>query len=209
MSKDLVRAGYDAIAAQYLAARRIDSNQLAFLSELPDRLPSGAMVLDAGCGAGIPVTRWLSERFTVTGVDISEEQIRLARRFVPQATFLWQDITTLGFAAESFDAICSLYAVIHIPRDEHRPLLQNFYRLIKPGGFLLLCMGADDWPGAVEEYFGAPMYWSHYDAGTNRRMTEEAGFEVIRSELVPESQNLEATARHLFLLAQKRELGAP
>jgi SAM-dependent methyltransferase len=209
MSKDLVRAGYDAIAAQYLAARRIDSHQLGFLQDLADRLPSGALVLDAGGGAGIPVTRWLSERFGVTGVDISEEQIRLARQFVPQATFLCQDVTTLRFAAESFDAVCSLYAVIHIPRDEHRTLLQSFHRLLKPGGFVLLCMGADDWPGAVEEYFGTSMYWSHYDAETNRRMTEEAGFEVIRSELVPESQNLEATARHLFLLARKRELGTP
>jgi len=205
MSKDVVRTGYDAIAAQYLAARRVNADQLSLLQNLIDRLPEGASVLDAGCGAGIPVTRWLSESFIVTGVDISEEQIRLARASIPQATFLCQDITNLRFAAGAFDAICSLYAVIHIPRDEHRPLLQSFHRLLKPGGLLLLCMGAVDWPGAVEEFFGAPMYWSHYDAETNRRMTEEGGFEVVRSQLVPDSLDPEIDSRHLFLLAQKRE----
>lgn len=207
MDKDVVRAGYNAIAASYMAAKREDLNQLSFLQDLADRLPSGATVLDAGCGAGVPVTRWLSERFTVTRVDISEEQTRLARQSVPEATFLCQDMTALDFPDESLDAICSLYAVIHIPREEHQPLLQTFQRVLRPGGLLLLCMGARDWPGAVEEFYGAPMYWSHYDADTNRRMTEEAGFDVIRSELVPDSLDPAIVSSHLFLLAQRRQPG--
>jgi hypothetical protein len=80
MSKEVVRAGYDAIAAEYTAARHVESNQLSLLQDLAGRLPSGARVLDAGCGAGMLVTRWISDRSTATGVDISEEQIRLARQ---------------------------------------------------------------------------------------------------------------------------------
>lgn len=118
-------------------------------------------------------------------------------------------MTCLHFPDESFNAICSLYAVIHTPREEHRPLLQSFHRMLKPGGFLLLCMGAGDWPGAIEEFFGAPMYWSHYDAETNLRMTEQCGFGVIRSEVVPDSLDPETASNHLFLVAQKRELSIP
>lgn len=183
MSKDVVRAGYDAIGAQYTAARHLDSNQRSLLQDLAGRLQRGAVVLDVGCGAGIPLTRWLSERFAVTGVDISEEQIRLARQSVPNARFLRQDMATLNFPDESFDAICSFYAVIHIPREEHRPLLENFHRMLKSGGLVLLCMGSGDWPGAVESFFEAPMYWSHYDAETNLHMTEEAGFESEVAEV--------------------------
>ncbi len=116
MGKDVVRAGYDAIATEYMAARHLDPRQVSFLQDLPDRLPGTAQVLDAGCGAGVPVTRWLSERFSATGIDISGEQIRLARRLVPEATFLCHDIAAIDFPDESFDAICSLYAVIHVPR---------------------------------------------------------------------------------------------
>ncbi len=208
MHKDVVRTGYDAIAAAYTAARHVDPDQLSFLQDLADRLSQQAQVLDAGCGAGVPVTRWLSERFTVTGVDISEEQIRLARQWIPQATFLCQDMTALDFADDSFDAICSFYAVIHVPREEHRPLLAGFHRMLKPDGLLLLCTGAGDWSGAVEEFFGAPMYWSHYDAKTNLRMTREAGFQVIRSDLVRDSLDPESEfgSNHLFLLARKVDL---
>jgi hypothetical protein len=49
------------------------------------------------------------------------------------------------------------------------------------------------------------MYWSHYDAATNVRMTEEAGFEIIRYEMVPDSLDPEVGSSHLFLLAGKRE----
>lgn len=206
IDKDVVRVGYNAIAAQYAAARHLDPGQLSFLQDLADRLAEGANVLDAGCGAGVPVTRWLSERFNVTGIDISEEQIRLARQWVPGVTFFCQDMTALDLPDESFNGVCSFYAVIHIPRDEHRPLLQNFHRMLRPGGLLLLCMGSANWPGAVETFFDAPMYWSHFDAETNLRLTEEAGFDIIRSEFVPDSLDPETASKHLFLLAEKREV---
>ena len=143
--KKIVKQSYDTIAAEYLANRSQDSEDVRLLDELARRLPHGAKALDAGCGAGVPVTKWLSQFFEVTGVDISEEQIGLARQLVPQADFICGDMTALDFPQNSFDAICSYYAIIHVPREEHRQLLQTFYHILKPGGFALLCMGAGDW----------------------------------------------------------------
>ncbi|MDH7488260.1 MAG: class I SAM-dependent methyltransferase [Anaerolineae bacterium] len=104
---DIVRAGYNAIAAQYMANRRDDSDDVRLLAELGQRLPLGAKVLDAGCGAGVPVTRALAQWFEVTGVDFSEAQIALARQNVPQARFVCADITQLDFPDGTFDAIVS------------------------------------------------------------------------------------------------------
>ena len=84
MKRDFVRLvqnGYDKIARAYLAWR--EQEPLLFRAELQDlaaRLPPNAAVLDAGCGAGVPFTLWLSERFAVTGIDLSAEQIALAKR---------------------------------------------------------------------------------------------------------------------------------
>ncbi len=163
----------------------------------------GAAVLDAGCGAGVPVTRLLSRHFVVTGVDFSATQVQLARQLVPEATFTCQDITTLDFAAASFDAICSYYAIIHIPREQHAALLYDFHRLLKPGGLALLCLGADDNPDDRGIYHGAAMYWSHYDAPTNMQLLQAAGFALIWARLVTDSTY--PTAQHLFVLAQKPE----
>jgi len=200
--KDIVRAGYDAIAAEYTASRQADSEDVRLLSELTRRLPKGSAVLDAGCGSGVPVTRILAQSFDVTGVDFSEAQIALARRNVPQARFLCGDITRLDFADASFDAVVSYYAIIHIPRENHRALLSDFCRFIKPGGWALLCLGANDLPDDVEDFMGAPMYWSHYDADTNLRMLAEAGFSIVWHKIVPDSLDDDGGA-HLFALAHK------
>jgi ubiquinone/menaquinone biosynthesis C-methylase UbiE len=202
--KKIVREGYDAIAEKYLVARNESHpNDVELLQELIQHLPRGARVLDAGCGSGVPVTRILSQSFEVVGVDFSEEQIRLARRLVPEAEFICRNITELDFPDESFDAICSYYTIIHVPREEHRGLLQNFYRMLKAGGLVLLCMGAGDLSEGIEEdFFGTRMYWSHFDAGTNLKMVTECGFNVIWSRTITE-QLAFGGGKHLFVLAQK------
>ena len=200
-SRTIVKTGYDTVAIRYATLRSKDSDDVRLLRELIDRLPEGAKLLDVGCGSGVPLTKLLSQHFDVTGVDFSETQIRLARRLVPQAQFICQDMAELAFPAASFDAICSYYAVIHIPREEHQRLLLNFYRMLKPTGFALLCMGAGDLPGDTEEdWFGTRMYWSHYDGETNMKMLRKCGFNIVFAKSVADS--LSASV-HLFILAQK------
>ena len=200
--KNIVRAGYNARATEYLATRTEDSEDVQLLQELVQRLPRGAKVLDAGCGAGVPVTKFLSRFFEVTGVDFAEAQIQLARQLVPQAQFVCQDMTELAFPDQSFDAICSYYAIIHIPRQEHRRLFLNLHRILRPSGLALLCLGASDLADDIDEnYLGARMYWSHYDADTNIEMLHECGFNVIGSKIVADSTD--PGSAHLFVLAQK------
>jgi ubiquinone/menaquinone biosynthesis C-methylase UbiE len=200
--KETVRAGYNAIAERYLASRTTDSDDVRLLGDFVRRLPPDARILDAGCGAGVPVTRFLCRFHRVVGVDFAEAQVRMARRLVPSARFVCQDMTMLGFPDETFDGICSYYAIIHIPRREHNAILRHFYRLLKPSGAVLLCLGAEDLEDdIVENYLGARMYWSHYDAETNLRLIRGCGFNLIGSQVVAD-----ATAPgsgHLFVLAQK------
>jgi len=200
--KKTVKEGYNAIADRYLAERTRDSEDVSLLNDFMERLPTNAKVLDAGCGAGIPISQMLSERFQVTGVDFSEAQIELAKKNVPNATFLCEDMTKLDFPENTFDGITSYYAIIHIPREEHQGLLTNFYKMLKPGGFALLCLGAEHLIDDVDEnYLGTRMYWSHYDTETYLKMLKECGFSIIWSKRVAD-ETCEG-AGHLFVLAQK------
>jgi SAM-dependent methyltransferase len=114
-----------------------------------------------------------------------------------------QDITGLGFADDSFDALCSYYAIIHIPRHEHGALLADFHRILKPEGLALLCMGAADLPDDTEdEYQGARMYWSHYDGDTNLQMLRECGLEILWARLVVDPDG--SGGGHLFVLAENQ-----
>ena len=200
--KTTVKEGYNAIADRYLAGRTRDSEDVRLLDDFIARLPANAKVLDAGCGAGIPISQMLSEHFDVTRVDFSEAQIELAKKHVPKAKFICQDMTWLDFPGNSFDGICSYYAIIHIPREEHRPLLINFHRMLRPGGFALLCLGAEHLIDDIDEnYLGTRMYWSHYDTETYLKMLKACGFPVIWSKRVVD-ETCEGS-RHLFVLVQK------
>src|SRR5438128_1663964 len=115
---EIVREGYDAIADAFADWRdRIENDPRdEWRGDLAARLPDGARVLELGCGNGVDA-RLLAERFRVTGVDISGEQVARAQAAVPGATFLQADFTELELPAASFDAVASFYVFNHVPRE--------------------------------------------------------------------------------------------
>jgi cyclopropane fatty-acyl-phospholipid synthase-like methyltransferase len=180
-----VQAGYDALAPRFGEwGSRVEGDPWErFLEELAGRLGDGARVLDLGCGNGAKTAR-LATRFDVVGVDLSEEQLRLARATVPEATFLQADFLELDFPPESFDAITAFYSIVHVPRDEHPALFGRILRWLKPGGLFLASMSHVGGPDRTEEWLGVEMFFSGFDAETNRRLVREAGFELLAEEVV-------------------------
>lgn len=201
-ARKIVRAGYSKIASSYATARTDYSEDVQLLNLLADRLTKGAMVLDAGCGSGYPVAHFLAKSFHVVGIDFAEKQIRLAEETVPDAAFVCGDLSSMPFKKDSFDAVCSYYAIIHIPRQEHSKLLRDIHRILRMSGLALLCMGAGDLPEDISDYRGAKMYWSHYDSKTNLQMMNQSKFEVLWSKIVQDP--LDPPASHLFVLGRKR-----
>jgi SAM-dependent methyltransferase len=152
-------------------------------------VPAGGAVLDLGCGCGVPLARDLAGAgYAVTGVDLSAVQVERARRLVPAARFLHADATQVGFPPSSFDAVVSLYTLIHLPLVEQPPLLDRIGRWLRPGGWFLATTGHRPWTGTEDHWLGgdAPMWWSHADAATYRAWIEQAGLPVIAQEFVPE-----------------------
>lgn len=203
--KRVVAKGYDQVADAYArdtAVTRIRERE-AYTQLLVDHVPAGARVLDLGCGAGIPTTRLLAERYLVTGVDISREQIKRAEQHVPNAKFAVSDMTTLTFPAGSFDAVVAFYAIIHVPRDEQPGVFVAIHTWLRPGGHFLGTLGAHDAPAETEDdWLGAPMYWSSFDADTNRRMITAAGFSVVSANLETANEDGEPVT-FLWVLASK------
>jgi cyclopropane fatty-acyl-phospholipid synthase-like methyltransferase len=202
--KTLVARGYDQIALRY-AAWLVEGNPaMRFVRELDARLPAGADVLELGCGRGVPVGRELAKRHRLTGVDISAAQIELARHHVPEASFIHADYTAIDVAVASFDAVVAILTLTHVPREEHAELLSRIAGWLRDGGFLLCSLGTGDTPGSVEtDWLGAPMFFSHFDADTNRRLVLEAGFELLIDEIVTMHEEGHGESRFLWVLAQK------
>jgi cyclopropane fatty-acyl-phospholipid synthase-like methyltransferase len=141
-------------------------------------------VLDLGCGAGLPSMRRLAESFSVVGVDISAEQIARARRNVPGAQLLRADVREVDFRTASFDGVCALYSIAHVPREDHAGLFASVRRWLRPGGVFLASLGTGDLAAWSGEWLGVPMFFSSYSAAENRRLLAAAGLEAVRDEVV-------------------------
>jgi len=205
--KDTVRRGYDKLSNAYRSNDTSDEygEYARWIADLSGHLSPGATVLDVGCGCGLPATRLLARRFTVTGVDFSDTQIVRARQLVPEARFLCGDIMDLVFSPESFDAVVSFYAIIHMPLEEHKPLLNRISTWLKPSGYLLATVGHETWTGTEDAYLGVEggkMCWSHAGEASYIQWIEEAGLLVQWTEFVPEGNS-----GHTLVFAQKPPTG--
>ena len=134
----------------------------------------------------------------MTGVDISPVRVERARRLVPRAQFVCQDMIQVEFPRESFRAIVSLLAIIHVPVEEQPGIFRKLSRFLRPGGHLLATVGTRAWTGMEDNWHGAPMYWSHADRDTYLAWLREAAFDVLWTRFIPEGDS-----GHTLLLAKR------
>ena len=188
--RDVVRAGYDELADAY-DEHRTEETHVGFEADVTqrffdDRSPD-SRVLDAGCGAGRPVLQTIARDHDAVGLDLSTTMLDRSREHVPDAALVQGDLGALPFPDDAFDAVVSLYAIIHVPKTEHERVLSEFRRVLRPGGEVLVSMGAiEGWEGRNDDWLdaGAAMEWSYYGPEQSREIVESAGFAVV-DERVP------------------------
>lgn len=195
-----VKAGYNVAAKNYTSEFRDQFKNEKHLEKLIEVLQPNSNVLDIGCGAGKPIDSYLiSKGMKVTGIDISEAQIELAKSYVPEAHYEVGDMSELKDGEYQVDAVVSFYAIFHTPRANHSDLLKKFRTFLKPDGYILITMGVNDWEGKEDNFCGSEMYWSHYGAEINKELVNEAGFNIIFSEI-----DNAGGEKHLVILAKAK-----
>ena len=103
---------------------------------------------------------------------------------MPAADYIHADLTTVEFARERSRRRGVLLRLQPRPARVARAAVRADPHLASPGGLLLATLGASDLPGWTGDFLGAPSYFSGYPAATNRRLLADAGFTLLRDELV-------------------------
>ena len=203
--RTIVAQGYNRIADRFQewnAAQRIEERS-RYVQILLDHAQRGMRLLDLGCGQGVPITKQLADRYRVTAVDMSIANAKSAASNVPKAQIICADMTTLQFPAESFDAISAFYSLIHVPREDLPEFLPRMTRWLRPNGLFVGCFTAYDIPGSVEEWLGAPMYWSGYDSQHNRDLLRTAGL-TVHSAIEETADEDGDDVTFLWVIAERR-----
>ncbi len=197
---DIVKEGYNKIAEKYYQDRDLFKNKKE-IENFIEQLPDDAVVLDIGCGGGVPVLKLLVEKgYSTKGIDFSKGMLELAKKNLPEAELILGDIMKTDFESESLDGIISTYAIIHIHRSHHPALYLKIHKWLKQGGVMLASTARDecDEDYSTNDYYGAHMVWSHPPARESLQMIRNAGFEILF-----ERQVTTGDETHLWILAKK------
>ncbi len=205
---DNTRAGYDSVAAKYadtffheLAHKPLDCELLTRLVSLVGNL---GPICDMGCGPG-QIARFLQDRGAqALGVDLSPGLIAEARRLSPDIEYHTGNMLALEVTDNAWGGIAAFYSIIHLPEGRIADALREFWRVLRPGGRLLLSFHVgdkvfhrDDWWGqrvSLDFHFLAP---ERIEASLH-----EIGFNLEES-LVRHPYPTEYASRRAYLLARR------
>ena len=136
------------------------------------RLPARARILDAGCGSGRNMVE-LARHGTVTGVELSETSVALARaRNVGEV--ISGSVLDMPFPADSFDLAVSLDVIEHLEDD--LGALREMRRTVTPGGSLLVTVPAYPWLWSGHDEIN-----HHHPRRSLELVAEQSGWEQVRT----------------------------
>ncbi|WP_346535458.1 class I SAM-dependent methyltransferase [Micromonospora sp. DPT] len=161
---DDTRTSYDTVAASYadllrdaLAGEPFQRGILALFAELV-RAQGDGLVADVGCGPGRITAHLHSIGLDAFGVDLSPAMIDVARREHPRLRFEVGSMTHLELADSCLTGLLAWFSLIHVPDDEVPTVLAECYRVLRPGGVMLLAFHAGDGSRLkTQGYGGHPM----------------------------------------------------
>ena len=122
-------------ASEFKPLHDINPLRLNFIDERTGL--SGKQVLDVGCGGGILSESMAARGAKVTGIDMGEAPLAVARLHLKESgeQVDYQRIPVEELAAQqpaSFDVVTCLEMLEHVPKPES--VIESCSRLVKPGG---------------------------------------------------------------------------
>ena len=139
--------------------------------------PDGSRFLDIGCGTGANMAM-LSERYDIAGIDISSQALALCRaRNIQQLAR--GSANAIPLAAEQFDAALMMDVLYHAAVSDKAEALREAYRVLKPGGLLLLNAPAYNWLRSAHDQ--AIHTDTRFTRAEIESLLDTAGFETERA----------------------------
>jgi SAM-dependent methyltransferase len=150
----------------------------AWLDRLLALLPPQASILDMGCGAGEPITRYFVEKgYDLTGIDSSPSLIGMCKDRFPDQDWIVADMRMLSLDRR-FDGILAWNSFFHLCPEDQRRMFPIFSRHAKPRAALMFTSGPSHGE-AIGIYKGEPLYHGSLDEAEYRLLLNQNGFDVV------------------------------
>ena len=174
---------YDEIYEEYAKTNESVSVVKEFLDYFIENV--NGKVLDAGCGHGRDA-KYLSEHgLEVTGIDLSEKLLEIARNNAPKALFYNEDMMNSSFKDNSYDGLWACGSFLHIPGEHSKQTLNEFCRVLKKNGLMFICVKQGSREGFYKDlrYGDKERFFKNYSVSDFKELIEDAGFRIINGKV--------------------------
>ena len=207
------RNSYDAIAEQYadlfraeLAEAPLDRAMLSGFAELVERDHADAQVLEVGSGPGTVTAHLHKLGLDVGGIDLSPVMVEIARRDHPGVGFDVGEMGALDRADAGLAGLVAWYSLIHVPGPQRQAVVDEFHRVLRPGGYVLIAFQVGDDTLHLDEAFGlaVSLDFHRLQPDAVALLLDRAGFELVaRMVRAPESTSAATKVPQAVLIARK------
>ena len=196
---------YNTIAKDYALAFIEKPDERKKILEFISSLPTNPKILDIGCGNSDYFYLFQEQGVEYTGIDLSVEMIKIARKKNPGGKFIVQDMRKIDFHEKTFDGVYCFYSLIHISDFEIRKILKKINYISRDTGKLLI--GLQE--GRGEVYKKSPfskkgkMYLNLFTQQAITVFLNEAGYKVDVIEISTEIEENKLPYNKMMILASK------
>lgn len=173
---------FDVIGARYSEAFADKPGQVAAGRWLIDHVRGDRVVLDVGCGSGLPTARQLSNAgCEVVGVDTSPVMLELARKNVPGGIFVereMHDLAALHPRQGRFDGVAAFFSLLMLDRDGIDKALDAIRNVLAAEGAFAIGMVEGDSDYLVREFLGVQVPLTAYPRGELAALLSHHGFTI-------------------------------
>lgn len=162
------RSAYDALAEEYRSRATVDRVKdvpliAPFVAYLRAKFGSGCHVIDIGPGNGVNLKMLSEAGFSVTGVDISREMLKVSAENCPEAKLYLGDFLAISFEGASFHGVFAKASLHCYPRVNALRAFRKIHAMLVPGGMFYVTTTAqldstegysskDDYPGQLVRF---------------------------------------------------------
>lgn len=173
---------YQQLFFDELDKKEFDKN---YLDEFSKFFNSNSIICDAGCGPCGYIAKYLTDKgMNVIGIDISEKCVEIAQKHFPTIRFEVGDFCKLNFSDNYFDGIISYYSILDTPKIYVNQILNDFNRVLKIGGYLLLVVKEGTTEGFQSDLLGieTEIYFSLFTKNEIEYFLKSNNFKIIKIE---------------------------
>ncbi len=204
-----VQASYDQVAEEYVARIYHELEHKPLDRELLDRFATEVHelgpVCDMGCGPGQVAQYLCQQGVNVLGVDLSLGMVEQARKLNPGIEFQQGNMFSLDVQDEVWGGIAAFYSLVHIPREKVIQVLQEFKRVLRPNGLLLIAFHQGQQINHVDELWGkkVSLDFIFFQRAEMEAYLKVAGFELEDSFERPPYEGVEVQTQRVYIFARK------